>query len=212
MPEIENIDFSTMNVPPYLAEQFRDTEVQKLAQLPDSQFQELADAAYSMLAGMWIDGGEGVQLDVCGIHVGLQRYGRTDNAYRSLLKLKAQANNAGGTMPILIKMIRELFGATEVSIKNVPPAKVQILQNGLFGATILDDFELSTGDALTLSTGDTLSIEEPESLPESILYDLLPAGVGLIIGNPFAVNPGSGEVGLELNGEQLYITSFVEET
>lgn len=212
MAEIENIDFSELNVPPYLAEQFRDTEVQSLAKLPDKQFQELADAAYAMLAGMWIDGGSGAQLDVCGIHVDMKRYGRSDNTYKSLLKLKAMANNTGGTAPVLIAMIKELYEATEVHYSIVPPAKVQILQNGLFGATVLDDFELSTGDALTLSTGDTLSIEEPDSLPEDILYDLLAGGVGLVIGGPFSVDPGTGETPLLLNGDEFYATSFIQET
>lgn len=185
--EITKQIYSELNEPPFLLEQFRETEVQKLAMVPDRQFQELEDAAHSLLSGMWIDGGEGIQLDILGLHIDLARYGKNDTTYKTLLKLKACANTTGGTAPTLIDIVRELYDATEIHYTEIYPAKIQILQNGALGVTTITDLELSSGDLLVDHTGEVIGVEEPDELPESILLDLLPAGVGMIVGYEFFV-------------------------
>lgn len=203
--EIEKQIYSELNTPPFLLEQFRNTEVQKLAMVPDRQFQDLENAAHEMLSGMWIDDGWGVQLDIIGRHVDLARYGRNDTTYKTLLKLKARANTTGGTAPTLIDIVQELYNATEIHYSEVYPAKIQILQNGILGITTVTKLELSSGDELIDSTGEVIGIEEPDEVPETILLDLLTAGVGLIIGYEFYVD---GEP-FYIDGEPMYATTEV---
>lgn len=209
--EIAKQTYSELNEPPFLLEQFRETEVQKLAMVPDRQFQDLEDAAHEFLSGMWIDGGFGAQLDILGKHIDLSRYGKNDTSYKTLLKLKARANTTGGIAPTLINIVRELYDATEIHYLEIYPAKIQILQNGSLGVTTVTDFELSSGDLLVDDTGEVIGVEEPDALPESILLDLLPAGVGLIIGYEFFVEDAgalTSEV-FYLDGEPMYVLTEV---
>jgi len=203
---MDQIIYSEFNQPPYLLEQFRDTEVALLAAVPDRQFQELEAAAQALFTDMWIDSASGKQLDLIGVHVGLLRYGRIDASYRTLLKLKAWVNNTAGTPESLIKVAREIFSATYVKYSQIQPAKVQLLQNGQLGVYQQTEILLSTGDLLVDHTGEVLCFQEPDDLPESILLDLLPSGVGLIIGYEFLVE----DEPFLINGEPMYVITLAE--
>ncbi len=187
-------DYAVFNAPPYLLEQFRATEVETLAAIPDKQFNELEAAAFALFASMWIDGGSGVQLDAIGAVVGLNRDGRDDANYKTLLKLKAIINNTTGTAEAIISAVRQLYLAQTIYYIPVPPAKIQIFQDGLVGLYLYYLAELVGGDILVDDTGTDLYFSEEDNVSENLLYSLLPVGVGLLTAYYLTVDAGDDQL------------------
>ena len=124
----------------------------------------------------------GDQLDVIGSIIGLTRDGRIDDNYRILLKVKAEINSSAGTPESLIKTAVALYDATEVEYVPVYPAKVQLWTDGDIGLTVTHEMALDGGtDNMILDDGGILEVETPDDIAEQLLYDILPAGVGLLL-------------------------------
>lgn len=94
-----------------LYQQFR-TKVtwQALADMLAAQFQDLEDAAQSLLSIVSIDDSEGVQLDQIGALIGQPRLGFVDADYRSYLKARILINRAAGQTEKLYEIFRAAFG------------------------------------------------------------------------------------------------------
>lgn len=75
------------------------------------QFQDLENAAQTILAILDIDNSVGVQLDVIGRLVGQVRLGVNDVTYRLYLKARVLANRSTGTVEEIFGVMRTLFGA-----------------------------------------------------------------------------------------------------
>jgi hypothetical protein len=173
-------DYKEFNKPPYLLEQFRNTDVQKALEVFDPQFQELENVLWDFFTKMWIDEGEGVQLDILGKHLGLERRGQTDEMYRLLLKLKATINTSSGVAETIIDTVRFLYSATEVHYSVTSPQKINILQNGVIG--LLFYYEIALHDAYLVDhNGDQLFFGEPDDLAVDILNGVVPTGVKLTV-------------------------------
>lgn len=147
----------------------------------DKQLNDLDVSGESLCCDMWIDTAEGVNLDIIGNYVGLQRFGRDDGSYRSLIKLKIDINVGSGQPELLIRAVKELYGATVVHYIPNYPAGVIIQQNGSIGLFILTEMEIDDGSFLLLDDGNPLFLREPNGSGESILDLIVPAGVELQI-------------------------------
>ena len=77
------------------------------------QFQDLEDAAQTLLTLLDIDASEGVQLDNIGRIVGQSRNGVNDPTYRLYLSARVLANKSTGTVDDIFKVMRALFGQDE---------------------------------------------------------------------------------------------------
>lgn len=137
-----------------------------------------------------IDYGEGVQLDKLGKIIGLERNGRDDNSYRTLLKVKSSINFSSGTPSAVIRTVRSLYNATKVEYREVYPAGVQIWSDGDINITIDYDMSLDDTELLYLDNDDTLLVQLPDEISEQLLFDVLPVGVGLTITDELILDDG----------------------
>src|SRR5262249_50537515 len=74
------------------------------------QFQDLEDAAQTLLGIVDIDNSQGAQLDVLGRIVGRQRNGDDDPTYRLHLKATIAANKSSGDPESLYTVFHALLG------------------------------------------------------------------------------------------------------
>lgn len=198
-------DYGEFNLPPYLIEFFRKAQsINGILDAADEQFNDLETAAFAMFTEVWIADAVGEQLDVLGIHVGLRREGRDDDSYRTLLILKIFINIAGATPNAFISAVKNLFGATIVELDFRPPAKVEVLQNGSINLFIQGNIEDDVGDLLIDNNGNSIIFSQPDDISEDILYDMLPNGVGLLIGAFLIDDVGDFIIDNEDNNIEVY--------
>ncbi len=143
---------------------------------------KIEQAIFELINEFNIDNGEGITLDIIGKILGLERQGRVDEAYRTLLKIKAEINFSSGTPEAIIKTAINLYNATDVQLVNIPPAKIQLWQDGDIGLFLEYDLELDVpGDLMELDDGGTMILWQPDDIAEDLLYRVLPSGVGLLL-------------------------------
>lgn len=153
---IEKIeDYSDKNENPFLIEFLKDSNLLGNIQAMDKQLNEMETALFSMLTVLWLENAVGEQLDVLGIHLDIERDGRSDEDYRKILILKSEINTSSGTPEILIKAVKNIFGITDAVYLPSYPAKVIIVTS--FDLLSYDDLEF--------------------------LLKVVPAGVGLFVGD-----------------------------
>jgi hypothetical protein len=174
-------DYSQFDVPPYLLEQFKLTDVQKFVSLFNRQFEDFERAAFTVINGFSLQNAFGNMLDVWGIRLGLPRSGRDDPSYRTLLLVQAYINNGGGTAEELITAMRALFQVDYAGYVFNPPAKVQILEAGSLGIYVYNEWVDEFGDIMVTENNEILLFQEPDPAEQIILNEIMPAGVGLEI-------------------------------
>lgn len=107
-----------------LYEQFADDPVFiALTELCGKQFQDLEDAAQTLITLPSIDDSEGVQLDVIGYLIGQLRLDSIDATYRLYLKARVIANRATGSSKDIYQMFRALFGQSVDQVYRPEPPK-----------------------------------------------------------------------------------------
>lgn len=149
----------------------------------DTQFNDAENANFQNFNDIWIDTALGKQLDLVGATVGLDRNGRDDESYRSLIKLKIDINVGSGQPELLIRAIKELYKATECHYVPNYPAGVIMQHNGSIALFLLTEMEIDDGTFLLLDDGNALCLREPDTTGELILDLIIPAGVELQIVN-----------------------------
>lgn len=166
-----------------LIQQFQDKpKFVETLKLLCTQCEDIELAIYEFLTEFGTVNATGVQLDLIGRLVGLNRDGRDDESYRTLLDIKIEINFSAGTPEALIKTAVALYNATEVQYVPIYPAKVQLWQNGDIGLYLEYDLELDVpGDLMELDDGDTMIVFEADDIAEDLLYQIMPSGVGLLI-------------------------------
>lgn len=146
----------------------------------------------------------GVQLDVAGDIVGMDRENRDDESYRSMIFLKILINISSGEPDILIQAIQQLYSAEVVDYTPVYPAKVRIWQDGEFAVYLTWELESAEGDELTFMDGNTFIGRTVDESSQDLLVGLLPSGVDLMLahtvidqeGNELAFIDGNEFIGV----------------
>lgn len=122
-------------------------------------FQGIRDGAYQISEGYDIETAEGVQLDVLGENLNVERQERSDEEYRDAIKARILINNSKGTSSDFIRMLKLVLGDIEFTVIENPsaPAQVQVI------------------------------IYSPQNvINEELVNDITPCGVkGLFLGNPY---------------------------
>lgn len=121
-----------------LIDQFRNhTNIDALTKAVAQQVQDLETAAFDVITETLIATGIGQQLDNLGTVIGVERAGRTDDAYRVRLAAQILLNNSSGTIEELLE-IAVTLGATSVVLTPAFPAKMAID----VGASLADGAEI----------------------------------------------------------------------
>ncbi len=128
-----------------------------------------------------LENSSGVQLDIAGEIVGMERGNRDDESYRSLIFLKILINISSGEPETLIQAIKQLYGASDVDYHPVYPAKVRVWQDGEFGIFITYDMDSVSGDELAFMDGNTFLGRTVDESSQDLLVGLLPSGVDLML-------------------------------
>ena len=90
-----------------------------------TQFQDMENVVFSLVAGRALATAIGAQLDLIGSIIGLARSpGQTDSRYRTLLYVKIGQNTSQGTPEKLISVYKLLSGADIVFYQNLTRASV----------------------------------------------------------------------------------------
>ena len=104
-------------------EQFKDaTNVGSMITSYVEQLQELEAALFQILTETTLDTSVGQQLDNLGAIVGEQRFGRSDDQYRTAIAARIQLNTTEGTLEQMIGLIRAIAGPVTVQIIETFPA------------------------------------------------------------------------------------------
>lgn len=143
---------------------------------------KLETAIFELMEEYNIDHGMGIQLDIIGNILGLPRYGRNDESYKTILKIKAEINSSSGTPEAIIKTAEKLYNATDVQLVFIYPAKIQLWQNGDIGIFLDYNLELDIpGDLMELDDGGILQVYQADDISEDLINQVIPSGVGLIL-------------------------------
>lgn len=171
-------DFLTL-----LIQNFKDKpKFKQMLSLLADQCNDIETALLELLTAFDIDTAIGEQLNVIGRIVGLERNGRDDESYRTLLKVKIAINFSAGTPESLIQAAVNLYNATDVQYVPIYPAKVRLWTNGDIGLFVTFQLELDVpNDLMELDDGGILEVQQPDDIAEDLLFQILPAGVGLIL-------------------------------
>lgn len=178
---METMNYSEFQKPPFLLQQFLETDVQRVLDIHAAGLQKLEEAAQRFFIDLWIDTAAGAQLDVLGKHLVVDREGRNDDSFRTVLKLKAFINVGGGTPETIIETVRKVYNATVIHYIPDYPAGIIIQQNGQIGLYIDSFIETDSGDLMVTNLGDSLVFSEPDSITENLLEAITPSGVSLTI-------------------------------
>jgi len=178
---IQKIDDYNYNLQ-FLIQQYKDKEkFRKIIEAMNAKANDLETAQFEIRDNFTIDTAKGVQLDIIGEILGLERDGRDDESYRTLLKVKAEINKSAATPEALIKTATALYNATDVQYVPIYPAKVQLWTDGDIGVYLMFDMELDDGGLMELDDGGILELQQPDEIAEDLLFEVLPSGVGLIL-------------------------------
>lgn len=204
---IEQItDYGIKNKPPWLIEYFKDSNIKGILEADDQQFNEIEGTLFDMLSKLWIDDATGEQLDVIGIHIGLDRNGREDDIYRTLIKTKIEVNVGSGQPEKVIEVIRILFETTTIEYTPEYPAKFWLWFDADFAILIYFNIVDDEGDTLVDDLGNTIIGSGSDSQALSILNQVIPSGVGLLIAYRLIDNNGNFIV--DNNGNNIVGTIF----
>jgi len=158
--DISSIDYLTDHKN-FILQQFKNAEnLNKIFEIKGIHKNELQALLFQILNTFNLESATGEQLDFLGKIVVFERQGRSDNNYRTLIKLKIKINISSGQPSILIQTIKELFNATFVEYKQIEGESkiINILQDGTIN--LVDEFDAVTeaGDYLEFDTFDDFDL------------------------------------------------------
>lgn len=186
---IEQITDYYTEIKKLILTQFVDKEnYTKLIQIFLKQCDELETMYFQLLDERWLDQAIGEQLDLLGRILDIERSGREDESYRSLLNLKVSINVASGEPESVILAVKGVFD-TVTSIQYIPeyPGKFSIWTDGNIGVFILENFVLENNDNFVLDNSDQFLLNKADPFATNLLTEISPAGVGLILLNNLTV-------------------------
>ncbi|MFX1587234.1 MAG: hypothetical protein ACFFC1_03680 [Promethearchaeota archaeon] len=184
-------DYGNFNKHPWLIEYVKNRDIKDVLSISDPQFNDLEQALYEILDGIWLENAVGEQLDVIGIILNFPRLGRDDESYRTVLLGIVEINTSSGEPERLISAIKLLFNATDVEYIPMYPAKIRIWQNGDFIDNISYDLVDDVGDTIIDDVGNTIIVDLVDNSSLSILLGVVPSGVGFYLADNLIVDDGS---------------------
>ena len=187
----EITNYSQFNKNPWLIEFFKDSNITSILEASDRQFEDLENALFTMLLYVWLDDAVGEQLDVVGIHIGINRDGRNDETYRTIIRAQIQINISSGEPEALISATRVLFNTLNVIYTSEYPAKVRIYTDASLPITLQNNIVDHLGNQIVDHLGNNIVSESSNPSALSILLGIIPSGVSLLIDNNIIDHEGN---------------------
>ena len=206
-------DYSTFDVPPYLIEFFKGTDLAAYAAANDAQYDELERACFDVINQLWLDLAQGAQLDVLGAHLNLPRNGMNDTTYRLSLVLQASINRAAGTPEAILDLATIIFAdPTPIYLPAYPAGFIIQPSPAASGVGIGTDYDLAdnSGDTIVDNLGNTIEIALFTQFTPAQLYDIAPAGVQMFQESNLLDNLG-GQIVDNLGNLIMVLTQWTAE-
>lgn len=105
-----------------------------------SQFNEIEHIFSNLASFRFIDTAYGIQLDLLGEIIGIQRNGRNDIEYSLAIKFQIYKNRSSGEAEVIIQFVKDITDATRVQLVEAYPAGIYIFTNG---TNILTNYNIS---------------------------------------------------------------------
>jgi hypothetical protein len=134
---------------------FKSSEnINKLADLSGERLNGLEQLFFDSVMMFFWDNASGQQLDWLGKIIKLNRDGRNDSSYKTLLQFFIRLNMSGGTIPVFLEAISQIFNATNIlyyqDFVYANPI-CEIYTDGEVNLFSEDDAIISSGDLLLLN-------------------------------------------------------------
>lgn len=184
MADIEKIKDHEEKANNRLTGQFKDLESwEKLLRVFTPLIQELEDVFCDLQDKVWIENGEGVQLDRIGAIVDQDRLGFDDATYRILLYAAIIRNKSNGEPENVINVFRLMSQSTVVYLQEIFDAKIGLIGDGSIDPSIVgivaEQIERTMLAGVAL---DYLGLVDPD---EPFAFEGSPGGLGFSeIANP----------------------------
>jgi hypothetical protein len=187
MTPVQITDYTTFDIPPFLIEFFKGTDIAAWAEALDEQYDEIEQACFDVMSNIWLDLAVGAQLDVLGRHLGLQRNGLDDVTYRILLKLKSYVNRAGGTPESAIQAMIAIFNVAKpvyLPLWTIGlPAAFAVSTPTQLGYGSMYDLVDQSGNTIIDQAGNTIELTQFVALAATQIAQIAPAGVNMATGD-----------------------------
>ena len=130
MTDFKKIDFETYNNPPFLPQYLARGETKKLVSFDDGQLEAVDDTAGRMAERYDLGEIRGFLLDRLGKLKDAPRDGRTDDVYRTMIRLRTLLDTTNGSVNDIIKTIKFLYSSEIIRIVPDYPAGMIIERDG----------------------------------------------------------------------------------
>lgn len=163
-----------------LAEQFKNSpQLQGLICSLLSEYQDLKEVFQDLLLNRSIFTADGVQLDLLGDILGLDRYGLDDDSYRTALQSTVYLNVSNGEPETVITYLKKVTESSIVLYSESQPATIKMFYNG---ATVPVGLKASVKSVIAAGVGVEIvkGTEEPFAFDSEGLVDPLGLGFGEI--------------------------------
>lgn len=147
----------------YLLEQYKGKDnFESIIRSFNDELQKTEDANFEIRDNFFVDTAEGVQLDILGTIFNAERNGRSDEDYRTLIKLEASKAFSGSPEEI-ITLLKGIYGATEVEyIPGYPTNPAAFFVRTDISLTE-SDLELIAPAGVEARVGDILVFDEAQT-------------------------------------------------
>lgn len=109
-----------------LIQQYQQPDIEKWLTSYVEEIQELEDAIWTVITGVYLDNAEGVNLDMIGELVREQRRGREDATYRLGIRTRIRINRSHGRALDVLEVARQILGGAypQLLIEEQQPATI----------------------------------------------------------------------------------------
>jgi len=159
------IDWNEYNEPPFFPQWLSRGETLDFAKFDDGLRADLNRVQNQLAEQYDLDKVKGVLLDRIGKMLAQPRKGLSDDAYPSMLKLKAMINNSTGTVNEIIQIIEYIYNTPDVIVEPNYPAGISIRHSGDEGF----DHSLNKKVAAAIPAGIGYTIRELFSFIEQMV-------------------------------------------
>lgn len=112
----------------YLIDQFKGKRVIKaLIDAVALEVQALEDASFSVLEGRLLNQAEGVQLDLIGQEMGVQRFSTEDDVYKVLIGIRREVRAGAGTYGQIYDKLFRVTGDTSITVTTNRQRRVDVV-------------------------------------------------------------------------------------
>lgn len=156
-----------------LLDQFKNkVNINKFFNSINASIQEIEHVLFDLIQQRSLFTATGVQLDLIGDLLGIERNGRTDEDYRKVLIVQTRVNTSGGTPEDIIFVAQQLSDATIINLTETFPAIINLFINDTISQELLDALQIMKPAGVSLNVSNIVITTQPLSFAKN------PIGLG----------------------------------